>query len=1030
MFRPRTSPIAREEFLETDEDLVIADETAQAVRGGALRLMPTTLPPQPHEFSWPVVMWGQEDELRPFNGEIDGKWVSLFNSIPVTTPQEFPFDEEFLDVDTDVGDYLYLRQKTGDPAGQDHWPANVDNAVGWTLQMRLQVLEEDDEDGRHRIVLDDGTRREVLRLHRGGIAFELNPSLSIAADMTRPRELRIGAKQDDIYVLLDHGQGVAGIDGYTGISIAKELAFGQPSADTARHRTLFDYIHQFHDGVWVDERPSVERTYSTDAEAAITTAYAPKRRVKSFDQLVIEASGDTLGGDTNVITEYRSSETGDLWVLLGTTLITTIPIQRVSLAGIDVAGDGTDQVRFRITQESADGSAEPPRVETLTVLTTFVTESFAIVPRWGPTVGGSSHLLRLLATAQTALLGPGPLTNLDFHAPYDEDYNDTIDSLEGTPSGDTEFVEAGYGASARLGSVTQIADPFTEVLDSFPEYAPYGMLGSGLSPVWVGGTLVLMQAAISMLEDGEIVERTAQRVTADAGNGVKVASYTSPGAVRFLLQIMEGAVEVVFNGVTRVFDVHDCWTPRVIAIDLTGTSDLEIKAVDAPATFTFAPVEAYTVAAGSVTYDPLPAPTSGVGADLFFTPSLYQSAVLASTKNGLDGWEIGLAADGRPYAWIGDGAAEISIDSMKPLTIDQRHNVAFTHRVWPDHTGLQLLVDGQIVAEAITEIAEVSSGTGLTVGGVPGVYDQVRVHSGSLDAMEFAVANGLANPSFQTAYSVPLDSDNKLILRFGQVTGPFVDDSGRDHHAHLLHEWQAGLRRDQRFQGRPATLFLFNGAIGILHTPDFIQDTPFGIFARGFFRPSTAVQELASKWNAGETIGWKIEILTDYTVKVTTKDGVNTRELTTTAVLGDDDDHAVHVQIESTGITVRIDEDEETLVASVGSLAAATEDMVIGRGLVAYLGEFVFRKALLSQEDFLSWADETEAKWTPTDDQVLVDGEAVPNDQVLHYSPDRKYVNFPAHAKGNVPVLIQTQGVTLDADRPFIYALTYERPIQ
>jgi hypothetical protein len=1031
MFRPRTSQISREDFLEADADLVIGDTGVQGVRQDALRLLPTTGAPTPQEFTWPVVTWSREDELRSFPGEIDNGWDANFNNLAITTPQLFEFDlaSGFLDIATALGEHQYVYQRLGGTPGKRYWSDNVDNALGWTLQMRVQVVSDDTGIAvGHQIVIDDGVHREVMTLRKNGILFQTNPGLDIAADLTYPREIRIGGRQDDIYVLLDNGQGIAGPNCFTGDTSIKELGFGIPTDSSGDLRTLFDYVHQYHGGVWIDERPNVLKTYSTIGSTAVTPAYAPRAKVRRFDEALVETSGDLIGGDTTVIAEYRSSLTADLWVQLSSTLITTIGIQRISLIGITAAGDGTDEVRFKVEQVSADGSAEPPTVESITVLTSFVEAGFRITPRWGPTIGGSQHVLEILPGAEDAQLLAGDDSGLTFHAPLDTTFVDRVGNITGSPTGTTSFEDDGYDGAAQLGSLGASSSVLDTALASFVDAIPFGKIGTGLEVLWSAGLLTLAQGTISRIEGGQVVSRTAQVVTAAAGNGVKVSSFASPGVVKILLQVSEGEVEILFNGISRVFDIHDYWTPRPIAISLSGTHDLEIKAKNANASFAFAVLESNTLSTGSVAFTSPGQPAGALSVDMFVKPLTLAQGSFGTRRSGNNGWELGITAEGYPYATIGDGSSSESLTGSVPVKVDSWQNLMFCHGAFSDHTGLRLYLDGQLVGDALSSLASVSAGTNLTLGGIPGLYDQVRIRDGAVDGLVFGVENGLANPIFQTAYGAPRDAYNKLVLRFATTKGVFADDSGRGHHAYLIHEWRAGLHRNQQVDGLPATLFWFNGAIGVLHTPDMTQTLPIGIYARGFFRSVDHVQELASKWNAGGTIGWKVEILADGTVKVTVKDG-STHTLTSSAVLADDSVKSLHVQISSTGIVLRIGEVEETLVEAISPIAAADQDMVIGQNLVAYLVEFALRQGTLSYADYLTWFDGETATWAPSDDQVIIDGTGVPNAYVRHHSPTRKYMVLPAHVQGNVPIFVQCIGATLNSERQFIYALTYKRPI-
>jgi hypothetical protein len=388
MFRPTTASISVDPVLESEADgWTFGDETRQAIYSSSLRLIPLTGAVLPTDLAWPKIVWTEEDELISLPGDISSRWSVSFNNQPVVSPQTFEFEplSKYLDIETEAGEYQILRQNTN---GQT-WYDDVSNADGWVIQTRLQVL--DDVTGDfgphgHYLLIDDGVHRERLFFHQTGIYFESNPELSIRTDLrSRPREIRIGGIEDDIYVLLDDGLGLAGFNGFTGDSTSKELAFGTTGSEDY-YRTLFDYVHQHHGEIIIDAADTVHKVYSTTEVFCYSPSYHPQTIVQEWVAVQLEVSGTLSGGTTSVTVQYKSSAVAD-WVDFSTTVIASIGWVEILIDNIPTTEDGSDEVRLKIGLVSNDGSAEPPRIETINIVASFVDEAIRLKPSWGHRAG-------------------------------------------------------------------------------------------------------------------------------------------------------------------------------------------------------------------------------------------------------------------------------------------------------------------------------------------------------------------------------------------------------------------------------------------------------------------------------------------------------------------------------------------------------------------------------------------------------------------------------------------------------------------
>lgn len=665
MFKPSTATFAVEEVLETEADGWVFESTAQGIHDSALKLLPLLGPTLPTDLSWPKITWTQTDELISLPGDISGRWDTSFNNQAVVTPQTFEFEplSNFLEITTESGEYQILRQQSGGTVGKREWADNVSNADGWVVQIRTQVLEDYTGDfGPHGpyLLIDDGTHREQIYLSQTGLYFAHNPDLSIHSDLrSRPREIRIGARQDDIYVLLDDGLGLAGVNGFTGDSVSKTLEIGSVS-DGPTYTSLWDYVNQYTERMIIDGEDLIERTYTTSEVFAYSPSYHPDTVVQSWISALVKTSGDLSGGTTNITVQYSSTATGG-WVDFDTVTVDEIGWLEILLDNIPTEEDGSDQVRFKIGQRSTTGTAEPPRIETITVSVSFVDNALTILPNWGHRAGGNYVSLEQTPAARTIMRGRSPDTGL---------YLDLL-------------------PDATYGSVVSYASPIDLWGTEFYSW-PLGDLVAGFIPGGTGELLSVFPTTLGIINSAEVTAVTGQGVMANDGGGIVFPDFTGSG-LEFYLEIAAGAVQVAHNNTTARFYRDDYWTPRVVRLSLTGDADLSFTAIEDGSVWSFGQCGSYTTSRGYHALGTTPAESgSGSAASLYFTP--YEYAQTGGAVLSTPAWELGLQADGLPYFRAGG----VSVTGQRPLYIGTRHNLAWNYRDYLDHTAIQIFVDGGV----------------------------------------------------------------------------------------------------------------------------------------------------------------------------------------------------------------------------------------------------------------------------------------------------------------------------------------------
>lgn len=991
MFRPSVSILSEESIRDDELDgFTFQNPTAQYVRAGVIRLLPQTGALIPEDLAWPKVTWTHFDELKSFPGDIASRWTTDFNNQPITSPQTFEFEPAsgFLDIDTAAGEYQWLYRTPG-----------VNNAQGWTLQFRMQVIDAPtgyERDVGHSLLIDDGTHREQIVFTQTGLRFLHNPALDIYADLSsKPREIRIGVLQDDIYVLLDDGRVLQGVDQFTGNSVSPSFAFGQPTGAVDQFRSMWDYIHWTTAAMVVDQQPLLTPSYDTGPVSAWTPSYAPSAKVQRFVAARIFAEGGLGHGTTTIQSQYKSSIATE-WTDGPNAGLVQLGWTELLLDNIPTAGDGSDEVRFEVIQTS-DGIGEPPRVARIQVETDFSQGSLRLMPPWGHVGGGNTVAVEMVREAARATFRPE--TGLQ---PFQ------------THNGSLGSTGAGPDLSAWL--------------SSFREVAPYGWLGTPLSPVVAGVGPGLAEGEMGYL-DGTLQTFPSQKVTAvSLGDGFSVP-HTGP--VSFLLEVTQGSVEVLHGSDTHIFSADDYFTARRVRIPFSGAGTLTLRAGSANSIWAFADPTGYSSTPASTALTGTSAETgAGFAADVTVTMQEIGDGALFGRLSGNSGFEIGLTDGGLPYVKAGDGTSLETLIGNVPVRVGVQHTIALNYRRFSDHTGLQVFLDGQLCGDKLVTLSTVAAvGGSATLGGsLCGYYRDPRVYATALDGEIYGYVNGYATPVFRSEGSLPTTATTRLILRLQSETGTIADDSGRAHHAYPSSNGRRTLYRDRYLRGQLATAFWGDAEILVKHSPDFLLTRPFSVFVQGAFTAPPATATLCQKWSNDTLTGFAIEITTEGRIRVRTKDGSTEVSVTSAYVITDGYFRGVTVVVSSTGITIHTDGMTETFAATINDLTAGNGPLKIGRGIYAYLRQFAFIASAVDQPTHLEWIDWTIPKWKP-DEQVYVGDVLVDPTKVVHAHQTAKLVIMPAGDVGYTTFDVEFKGLALTSERPYKYTHGYHREI-
>lgn len=287
----------------------------------------------------------------------------------------------------------YIDQNTSDATS--FWPDNVNNSVGFTIELRASVAS-----GTSEFMYDDGAHRVTMQLAPEGIYESSELRLAVPWKDSY-RKVRIAAIGDDLFMLGQDGQSWSGVDYLSGggyPSVAKDLRIGLLGASIGQMK--IDSVYQSHFGVFLDIEDDLSYNYDTSTHTAYTPSVKHANAVNGFVSAVIKSEGPYAGGTTKVQAQLRNTSNPS-WVSAGSQITLTKSVNEIDLSGVSVDGDGSDELRFAIEQIASDTSARPAAVDQIAVQATFADPTMRVIPESGPIQGGNT--VRLVGTGSVTM---------------------------------------------------------------------------------------------------------------------------------------------------------------------------------------------------------------------------------------------------------------------------------------------------------------------------------------------------------------------------------------------------------------------------------------------------------------------------------------------------------------------------------------------------------------------------------------------------------------------------------------------------
>ena len=821
MFLPANSQFSTEEFLELSTgSFVFSDATKIGLVGTTIRLLSQSINTGYTAGNWATPPWTNQNNLTPPSGSLESDFV-LHTSVGFLNPM-YANTTPMLSFETqNTSEYFHITETSSFNT--------ADNTVGYTLETRVQVITTDTSSTKlgHGLLVDDTDKKIEFYFVDSGVGVRGTTDFIPVDLQTVPRTIRFGFKQDDYYVLLQNGQSFAGIDKLTisgGATKKIQLGAFNTSSDSASPqtigKTLVDYIYQSASGLYLDENSILDNVYSTTEQTATTPEYAPLFGLNEYEAAYVVSEIATGNGTTSIKTQYKSSIDTN-WTDYGSYInITSVPNQQLLLSTIPTVGDGSDKLRFQVKQVSTDGSAEPPRIDRISIKSSSDQNRLVLEPTWGTVDGGNTIAVKL--EPSDALKREHVVKSDTLHLFHFNSGSYSTDSATGTTATFAGAVESGiagqFNEAVQIGtSVAASATNATSLLDSFIDVTGYvdpngntghayavGSIASGFDIVINSNNTVeylpgnhTVNITPGTLTGESKSAQTVKAYSVDSADGFYISDLTSSTdgdkLLKFYLEIKHGGVQIVHDDGTlnnrHYLANMDYHSPKEVSLLVTGFTNTNTNKISFMsnhqivtdyAEFSVSDIRVEDFSTGTISYsaDSRYNFTGDFSTDFYTKPLAYH---LSDEDTKL------LVA----------GTTTVSLNNKGYLKVVLPSNTGISSKIVPLNKYsligvsrktdvLNLSVDGEVCSTFIYSDDVNMSSTNLQLAtGNHIAFDEFRFRDSAELPTEYAQSVGITSPKFKSVYQLPLytgvgttgDWRTLALMHFNEVEGPVVNEA-------------------------------------------------------------------------------------------------------------------------------------------------------------------------------------------------------------------------------------------------------------
>ena len=832
MFLPANAQFSTEEFLETNTSNFIFSDTGKiGLVGTTIRLLSQSSNTGYTAGGWTTPPWTNQNELAPPSGTLENDFI-LHTSAGFLNPM-YANDTNLLSIETqNTSEYFHITETS--------YFNSANNTTGYTLETRVQVITTNTSSTKlgHGLLVDDTDKKIEFYFVDSGIGVRGTTDFIPADLQTAPQTIRFGFKQDDYYILLENGQSFVGIDQFTSAGGATKKiqlgAFDTGSDSTSPEtigKTLVDYIYQSASGLYLDEDSILDNIYSTSEQTATTPEYAPLFGLNEYEAAYVVCEINTGNGTTSIKPQYKSSIDTE-WTDYGSFVnITSVPNQQLLLSTIPTVGDGSDKLRFQIKQVSTDGSAEPPRIDRISVKSSSDQNRLMLEPIWGTIDGGNTIAVKLEpsdALKRERVVRSDTLDLFHLNSGSDLVNSNTnkgdltqpvLNAIEsGVPGQFNEAIQIGTSVAAAATNATSVFDSFIDVTgyvdpngNTGHAYA-VGSIASGFDIVinsnntveYLSGTHTVNIASGALTGESKPAQ-IVKAYSVDSADGFYISNLTSDSngdkLLKFYLEIKHGGVQVVHEDGSldkrHYFANMDYHSPKEVSLLLTGfdtglTNKISLMSnhqiVTDYAEFSVSDIRVEDFDDGKLTIN-RSADTDydfagDFSMDFYVKPLAYNltdEETNLFTKNG--GYGVYLSLTNKGYLKVVNKNALFSdtgVSSM-PVPLNKFSLISLSRK---DNI-MNIAVDGEVCYTDYSDGTTTIKGSHSFGSTSHIVVDEIRIRNSAELPTEYAQSVGITSPKFKSVYQLPLytgagttgDWRTLALMHFNEVEGPVVNEA-------------------------------------------------------------------------------------------------------------------------------------------------------------------------------------------------------------------------------------------------------------
>ncbi len=487
---PSYSNIVRESFNDYAENTGF-----QVIGNGSVYLLPQYTGNRSYGSRWPIAPLWSFINVFEYSGYNSGQYLSATGN---TSTNDYVNNYGSYIISSQSGQSSYIALTTGSSS----FMTGISDKMSLEFKIRAEssLSSQSGITGVHGLgcFIRTSLYQEYIEFSSSGVHFHYHPELDFPIDLTRRKTFRVGLSGSSLYVFADTIRGFAALNKFNQSAVHTNhsgalISFGNPylssisgSLSGFSGSLYLDSLKVYNDIFALDEAYISAPSYTTNIQTAYTDPIIFPTKIVSLDYANIYHSGSY--GTTSVVLERKSNASGTWAGLVTGSIVGSSPVT-IDLSDVLPLKNGSEQYRFAIKQNSADGLNPPRSATEIVFASSFEENPIKIGPDWGPSYG--QNIISLILDNSSWTKYPTPIDNdktvfllddfpsqtylYDAHSGYSGNLNGSITVLTNQTKV-TNYANFSTGAIENY----DMSGPFIEAGPSISQYTSSG-LPTGLS---------------------------------------------------------------------------------------------------------------------------------------------------------------------------------------------------------------------------------------------------------------------------------------------------------------------------------------------------------------------------------------------------------------------------------------------------------------------------------------------------------------------------------------------------------------------